>query len=251
MNDKLMECCIEKTDSLLLALKKIDLNKKGFVIVIQNGIFLGTLTDGDIRRALIRGKSIDDPIEDIYIHSDKVLAQSDGLAKAIDLMSNKKIQFLPVLGSEGKLVNILTKRQLQIVTLCKLQVDLYYDFNMLDESTLDYELTSKPWGYYKTTILNDFYQSKVLGLNPGSAISLQRHKLREEYWFIVFGQGQAQIGDSIVDLHAGSTVFIPKGCIHRLCNNSKENSLIAIEVQLGEGFDEDDIERLEDDYERT
>ena len=44
--------------------------------------------------------------------------------------------------------------------------------------------------------------------------------------------------------------FIPKGEIHRL-NNQKEIPLGIIEIQTGNYLGEDDIIRLEDDYERN
>ncbi|MPN42182.1 hypothetical protein SDC9_189738 [bioreactor metagenome] len=48
-------------------LKKLDLNAMGTVIVVDdNNKLLGTITDGDIRRALLRGMTIDDKITDIY-----------------------------------------------------------------------------------------------------------------------------------------------------------------------------------------
>ena len=53
--------------SVLEALKEIDQNQKGFLVVLNHeGAAVGTLTDGDIRRAFIAGKSIDDSIDRIY-----------------------------------------------------------------------------------------------------------------------------------------------------------------------------------------
>ena len=49
----------------------------------------------------------------------------------------------------------------------------------------------------------------------------------------------------------GSTIFIPKGCKHRITNTDPENTLIFVEVQLGNYFGEDDIIRIEDNYGRA
>jgi mannose-1-phosphate guanylyltransferase/mannose-6-phosphate isomerase len=110
--------------------------------------------------------------------------------------------------------------------------------------------TERPWGSFKTTASNPFYQSKILEIRPLASISLQRHQFREEYWIAAFGQGEAQIGDSRIALSPGSFVFVPKACKHRLRNLSENQALIVVEVQLGESFDEDDIERIEDEYGR-
>jgi len=251
MLDNLQKYTIESDATVLSALRKIDVNQKGFLIVVRGKILLGTLTDGDIRRAFIRGKTLDVPISEIYTRDSIVLNIFEELPKAIELLSNRKIEFLPVVDSKGNLVNILTKRQVQVALLHNLQVGLGYDFESLDESALDHEITRKPWGFYKTTVLSNFYQTKVLGLAPYSSISLQKHRFREEYWLVVFGNGEAQVGSSKILLTAGSFVFIPKDCRHRLRNTEHEATLIVIEMQLGENFDENDIERLEDEYGRS
>jgi len=248
--DRLNEYLIEDSASILQALKRIDSNRKRFLIVVRDSFFLGTLTDGDIRRALILGKSVEDMITDIYIRNTTFLSSREDFSKAIDLMADERIDFLPIVDSSGNLVNILTKKQLQVALLFNLQADLGYNFLELDDSIIEHAITKKPWGFYKTTVLNNFYQSKILCLDPSSAISLQRHRFREEYWFVVFGIGEAQIGDSKIQLNAGSNVFIPKGCKHRLINKANDITLVVVEVQLGECFDEDDIERIDDEYGR-
>jgi len=48
----------------------------------------------------------------------------------------------------------------------------------------------------------------------------------------------------------GSVVWIPHEAKHRIENTSKENDLVFIGTQLGTYFGEDDITRIEDDYER-
>ena len=53
---------INCSTSILEALKKIDYNNKGFLLVVDNGKLIGTLTDGDIRRQMISGSLMSDPI---------------------------------------------------------------------------------------------------------------------------------------------------------------------------------------------
>lgn len=54
---KLDDICIKSEDTLMCALKKISSNGLGIVFVIQDGNLFGSMTDGDIRRALINGAS--------------------------------------------------------------------------------------------------------------------------------------------------------------------------------------------------
>ena len=48
---------------------------------------------------------------------------------------------------------------------------------------------------------------------------------------------------------AGQTIIIPQGVKHRIANNGTEK-VVLIEVQTGSYFGEDDIVRIEDDYNR-
>jgi mannose-6-phosphate isomerase len=108
----------------------------------------------------------------------------------------------------------------------------------------------RPWGYFE--VLSDAPNHKVkrIVIEPGGILSLQRHKLRSEHWFVVSGKGIASIDGKDYSVQNGSTVDIPSKKTHRLENSSAEN-LVIIEVQTGEYFGEDDIERLEDKYGRV
>ena len=238
--------------SLLDALKKIDINKKGFLIItdVENKL-KGTLTDGDIRRAILGGESLASSIRDIVKVDCRKLIITDDVGKAIDLFKNEAIKFLPVVDEDNSLVNIITKRQLQCMMLLDIHAGLDYDFSLLDENIIDYEIYGRPWGFYKTTAMNQYFQSKVITVNPNSRLSLQSHNRREEHWIIANGHGKVQIDESFIDVTSGSSVFIPKGAKHRLINTDDKETLIITEVQIGDYFGEDDIHRYEDDYGRV
>lgn len=250
--DKLKPFVINENITIIEALHKIDQNKKGFLIVVdKEGVVLGTLTDGDIRRAFIRGASVDKLIDDIYTKNFKYLLKSDGISKAIELFKSDAIKFLPVMDNENKLLNIITKRQMHAVLLQDIHADLNYDFLSLDEGIIDYEIYQRPWGFYKTTVMNDYFQSKVISVNPKSQLSLQSHNHREEHWIVAHGVGTVQLDSSVIEVRCGSSIFIPKGCKHRLTNTDDIEALIITEVQIGDYFGEDDIIRYEDLYGRV
>ena len=234
------------------ALSLIDKNKSGFVLVCDEfGKLMGTLTDGDIRRTLLKGASIADGVEGIYKRDYKFLTLGCNVGDAIELFKNKKIKFLPVINSKGLLVNVITKPQLHVVLLQDLNADLSYDFASLDEGVIDYEIFQRPWGFYKTTVLNDYYQSKVISVKPGQQLSLQSHNHREEHWIVAHGKGIVQIEQSEIRIESGSSLFIPKGAKHRLTNTDSKENLIITEVQIGDYLGEDDIVRYEDNYGRV
>ena len=237
---------------ILFALRKIDRNKKGFVLVTdENGCLLGTLTDGDIRRAFIAGAAVTDTLASYYTRECRYLRAEDGVLAAVDLFKNESIRFLPIVDEQRRVVNIITKDQLHSLLLLDIRADLYYDFRSLDENIVNHEIYKRPWGYYKTTVMNDYCQSKIICVFPGAKLSLQSHDHREEHWIITHGQGLVQIGDSVLDARCGSYFFIPKGCRHRLTNTDPEQTLVVTEVQIGDYFGEDDIHRYEDIYGRV
>lgn len=233
------------------ALKMIDINKKGFLVIVNdNDVVLGTLTDGDVRRAFLRDVSVDDRIEDVYTRNSKCLKQADGIPQATEMFKNGSIKFLPIVDVQNRLLNIITKSQMHALLLQDIHADLEYDFLSLDEGIVDYEIFQRPWGFYKTTVMNDYFQSKVISVNPKSQLSLQSHNHREEHWIVAHGVGTVQLDQSVIEVHCGSSIFIPKGAKHRLANTDEKECLIITEVQIGDYFGEDDIIRYEDIYGR-
>lgn len=251
VSEKLKGFIVENDISIIKALQKIDQNKKGFLIVTNSDeIVLGTLTDGDIRRAFIKGLRVDDSIATVYTKTFRYLVLKDSIPEATELFKNESIKFLPVLDDENRLVNIITKSQMHALMLQDIHAELDYNFLSLDEGIVDYEIFQRPWGFYKTTVMNDYFQSKVISVNPKSQLSLQSHNHREEHWIVAHGVGIVQLEQSVIDVKCGSSIFIPKGCKHRLTNTDDKESLIITEVQIGDYFGEDDIIRYEDIYGR-
>jgi mannose-1-phosphate guanylyltransferase len=108
----------------------------------------------------------------------------------------------------------------------------------------------RPWGYYTSISENRNWQVKVINVNPGGQISLQRHRYRAEHWIVVNGIAKVEINEKKFILNENESSFIPIGAMHRL-SNPGEIVLSIIEIQSGSYLGEDDIERFEDNYGRT
>lgn len=251
MDNRFSIYTVSESESMTDALIKIDKNTQGFVIVVNyDEKVLGVLTDGDIRRAIIKGCLDAGSILTIYTQNAKTVKVTDGFEVVTELFKNQRIKFLPIVDENGKLVNIITKNQMHALLLQDIHADLTYNFLSLDTSIVDHEIFQRPWGYYKTTVLNEYFQGKIISVKPGGQLSLQSHNHREEHWIVVHGSGTVQLDDSKSSVTIGSTVFIPKGCRHRLTNTNEKENLIITEVQIGDYFGEDDIIRYEDVYGR-
>ena len=112
------------------------------------------------------------------------------------------------------------------------------------------ETDIRPWGRYDVLADAKDHKVKRIVVEPGKRLSLQRHSRRDEHWYLVHGRAVATIEAQAIPLSSGQAVDIPRGAAHRILNTGAE-PLVYIEVQTGDYFGEDDIERIEDDFGRT
>ena len=108
---KIDEIKINQNASIKEALKVIDKGAiKVAVVLSDDGLLLGMLNDGDIRRALLKGMSLDDSITSI-INRDPVVANiNDTKERILELANEKKLHQIPII-SNGKLIGIQDIRE--------------------------------------------------------------------------------------------------------------------------------------------
>lgn len=107
-----------------------------------------------------------------------------------------------------------------------------------------------PWGSYQSVDMGDRHQVKRIVVKPGERLSLQKHHHRSEHWVVVRGTARVTVNELVEIVHENESIYIPIGAIHRLENPGKI-LLELIEVQTGSYLGEDDIIRMEDDYQRA
>jgi mannose-6-phosphate isomerase-like protein (cupin superfamily) len=112
------------------------------------------------------------------------------------------------------------------------------------------ESEQRPWGGFEVLLDEPTYKVKRITVDPGHRLSLQRHRRRSEHWFVAAGEGVVTVGERQERVRPGVAIDIPTGAKHRM-HNDGDQPLIFIEVQRGDYFGEDDIERLDDDYHRA
>ena len=109
----------------------------------------------------------------------------------------------------------------------------------------------RPWGGFITLWEDGHFKVKILFVLPRRRLSLQRHKFRQEKWVIAEGRALVTKGKSRFILSEGDSVLVDFGELHRIENPDDDRILKIVEVWLGEKLDENDIERLEDDWGRV
>jgi mannose-6-phosphate isomerase len=108
----------------------------------------------------------------------------------------------------------------------------------------------RPWGAFTVLDEGPSYKVKRIEVYPEKRLSYQKHARRMEHWMIVAGAAKVTLDGADIVLSAGGTIDIPTGAAHRI-ENVGAQTLVFIEIQRGDYFGEDDIQRLQDDYGRA
>ena len=106
----------------------------------------------------------------------------------------------------------------------------------------------RPWGKFTQFIHNEKCTVKILEVKPQQKLSLQYHNHREEFWVIIEGHPNIIIDEKTIQAKPGDEFTILQGSKHRIIGG--EDYARILEIATG-NFDEKDIVRLEDDYNRT
>jgi mannose-6-phosphate isomerase len=112
------------------------------------------------------------------------------------------------------------------------------------------EFEERPWGSFTVLDEGENYKVKRIEVSPGKRLSYQRHTRRAEHWYVVRGIAKVTLNGAEILLKKGEAVDIGIGDAHRVENPSSDELLAFVEVQTGDYFGEDDIERLDDDFGR-
>lgn len=114
--------------------------------------------------------------------------------------------------------------------------------------TTDIFVEQRPWGDFRQFVSNEQVTVKIITIQPGHRLSLQKHQNRGEMWQVLDVPIDVIVDDREWRAQAGETVWVPRGAVHRISNSGSRAGRI-LEVAFGR-FDEADIERLSDDYAR-
>ena len=104
---------LPQNSSVSEALKKIDQNNSGFILVESKEKIIGVITDGDIRRQLLDGLQLQDKI-DRCINTNFSFAVEGDTRESIIKQLDSEVNFIPLLDKKMKLLKILTKKDFPI-----------------------------------------------------------------------------------------------------------------------------------------
>ncbi len=96
---------ISENESILNAMKKIDANGKGIVFICRQKKLHAVITDGDIRRYIIKNGDVNKDISEVWNETPKYLYLNDNKDYNM-FMCEKQITAVPILNQQNEIVRI-------------------------------------------------------------------------------------------------------------------------------------------------
>ncbi|HYA86313.1 MAG TPA: sugar phosphate nucleotidyltransferase [Nitrospirota bacterium] len=121
---------IHEYESITTALKKLEkISDKVILVVDESNKLKGTLTDGDVRRFILKGESLDTDISRLYQKNPIYLIKGDfNLEQAKSLFLKYKIQLIPLVDSSLKVLDFITWNQvclgLEPISISEMDVNI-------------------------------------------------------------------------------------------------------------------------------
>ncbi len=118
--EKLRDAILPSDSTIKEGMESLNKSSLGIILIIKDNLFIGTVTDGDIRRALVGGLSLEDSIEKVINKNAKVIKVNDGesyeeiVNKAKNLMKRYGIREVPILGNGNKIIDIITWKDISL-----------------------------------------------------------------------------------------------------------------------------------------
>ena len=108
MKKHIKNLCIKTDYTISKSMKKINkLGTRCLFVLNSDSEFVGTISDGDIRRSILKGSNLNLGIEKIYNSKPMVLKQNDkNITKKIQNLKNKKyLNLIPILNNKNIVVD--------------------------------------------------------------------------------------------------------------------------------------------------
>ena len=103
------EHLIKKGTIIKDALKIMDkLAQDAFVFIVdENDKLIGSLTDGDVRRGLIKGLNINQPVDDIIQQKPRFLRKTEPDIKDVVFLRENLFKIIPILDDDDVVINVI------------------------------------------------------------------------------------------------------------------------------------------------
>jgi dTDP-glucose pyrophosphorylase len=111
--EQIRQLSIGPNASLREAMEAIQRGACGIALVVdEEGRLLGVMTDGDIRRAVLGGAALGDPVEPYMVRNYTAAGPAAGRSEVLDLMRARSLSQIPIVDEAGKLLGIHLLREI-------------------------------------------------------------------------------------------------------------------------------------------
>jgi len=111
--DRIKNISINKDSTILEGMEAIQRGACWIALVVDNNSkLLGLITDGDIRRALLSGATLNDPLEPYMQRKFTAVPPTAGRSEVLDLMRARSLNQIPIVDQTGKLVGLHLMREI-------------------------------------------------------------------------------------------------------------------------------------------
>lgn len=94
------------------SMRVIDEGAAGIALMVADtNLLIGTISDGDLRRALLSGSSLDDPVDDRVTRNPTTVPVGRDRAAVLDLMRARRLNQIPVVDDDGRVVGLHIMRE--------------------------------------------------------------------------------------------------------------------------------------------
>lgn len=111
-NNLITKRIIESNNSLLDALKLMDIQKVKMLFVYQDNHFISILTIGDIQRAIVNNIALETPVSQVVDRNKKFARVGESMESIRNKMLTLRAECMPVLDESGELDNVIFWRDL-------------------------------------------------------------------------------------------------------------------------------------------
>jgi dTDP-glucose pyrophosphorylase/predicted transcriptional regulator len=105
--ENIEDIIVKESTSILEVLQIIDKSSKQLAIVVdKNKKLLGTISDGDIRRALLNNISLNESVKNIYFKTPTTASINNSKEEIINICKTRKIHQIPITDDKGNLMGL-------------------------------------------------------------------------------------------------------------------------------------------------
>ncbi|MBU1019868.1 MAG: NTP transferase domain-containing protein [Firmicutes bacterium] len=101
-----LQFLIDEEASMIEAMRQLDQVAKKVLFVVRDGFFVAAITDGDVRRWILRKGNLEAKVKDIANYSPKFLLEEDK-SKAKAFMKKNSIEALPILDKDNNIICVI------------------------------------------------------------------------------------------------------------------------------------------------